>query len=232
MANFVIIGGSSGIGKSTVDLLKSQGHNVYASYNNNPPSSAPSSNYFHLNVNGEFPNPDFLPETIDGLVYCPGSIVLKPFHRLKPEDFKTDYELQVIGAVRSIQWLLPKMRNSNGASIVLFSTVAARQGFNFHSLVSSSKAALEGLTVALAAEYAPQIRVNAIAPSLTDTALADRFLNTEQKKEMHQKNNPMKRIGRPEDLANMAAFLLSSSASWVNGQILHVDGGKSTLQTN
>ena len=117
------------------------------------------------------------------------------------------------------------------SSIVLFSTVAVQAGFNFHSQVSMSKGAIEGLTKALSAEFAPTIRVNAIAPGLTDTPLASKLLNTPEKKEANAQKHPMKRIGAPEDLANMAAFLLSEKSSWITGQIIHVDGGMSTLNT-
>ena len=171
-----------------------------------------------------------MPETIDGLVYCPGSITLKPFSRIKPELFINDFQLQVVGAVKVLQAVLPKLKKSDKAAVLFFSTVAVQAGFNFHSLVSTSKGAIEGLTKALAAELAPKIRVNCIAPSLTDTPLAKSLLNSEAKKEANSKRNPLKRIGQAADLANMAAFLLSEKASWITGQIFAVDGGMSTLK--
>ena len=141
-----------------------------------------------------------------------------------------DYSLQVLGAVKTIQGVVSKLKSTENASIVLFSTVAVQTGLPFHSQVSASKGAIEGLTKALAAEYAPKIRVNCIAPSLTDTPLAASLVNNEQKREANAQRHPLKRIGKAEDLAHMAAFLLSDKASWISGQILHVDGGYSTLK--
>jgi NAD(P)-dependent dehydrogenase (short-subunit alcohol dehydrogenase family) len=163
-------------------------------------------------------------------VYCPGSVVLKPFARIKAEDFAADYQLQVIGAVKILQTCMPKMKNAGNASVVLFSTVAVQTGFNFHSLVASSKGAVEGLTRALAAELAPRIRINCIAPSITDTPLASALLSSQEKREANAQRHPLKKIGRPEDLANLAAFLLSEKSSWITGQILHADGGMSSLK--
>jgi NAD(P)-dependent dehydrogenase (short-subunit alcohol dehydrogenase family) len=164
------------------------------------------------------------------LPYCPGSINLRPFERIKPIDFEIDYKLQVIGAIKIIQAVLPKLKKAENASIVLFSTVAVQSGFPFHTQVAASKGAIEGLTKALAAEYAPKIRVNCIAPSLTDTPLAANLLNNDQKKEANAARHPLKRIGAAEDIAHIAAFLLSEKASWITGQIMHVDGGMSSLK--
>jgi len=138
--------------------------------------------------------------------------------------------LQVLGAINVIQQLLPRLKQSGDASIVLFSTIAVQLGFNFHSQVSVSKGAIEGLTKSLAAEFAPSIRVNAIAPSLTNTPLASKFLNSPEKITAQVQNNPMKRIGEAKDIAEMAAFLLSEKTSWITGQILHVDGGYSSVK--
>lgn len=145
-------------------------------------------------------------------------------------DFQTDYQLQVLGAIQSIQSALPALKKSKQASVVLFSTVAVQQGLPFHSLVSASKGAIEGLTRALAAEFAPKIRVNAIAPSLTDTPLAENLLNSDAKREANAARHPLKRVGEATDIAHMAAFLLSDNASWISGQVLHVDGGISSLR--
>lgn len=161
----------------------------------------------------------------------PGSINLLPFHRFKAEDFIQDYQLQAVGAVKVIQAVLPKLKKSEQASIILFSTVAVQSGYTFHSQVAASKGAIEGLTKSLAAEFAPQIRVNAIAPSLTQTPLAAKLLNTEQKMEANANRHPLKRIGLPDDIAQMAIFLLSEKSSWVTGQILHVDGGMSSIKS-
>jgi NAD(P)-dependent dehydrogenase (short-subunit alcohol dehydrogenase family) len=231
MKHYLVIGASSGIGKELAGFLVRSGHQVFGTYFNHQMISGEDSQEYHfLDVNEKELNFDYLPEILDGLVYCPGSINLKPFHRIKPEEFMEDYQLQVIGAVKSIQAALPRLKKSGKASIVLFSTVAVQSGFNFHSQVSSSKGAIEGLTRALAAELAPSIRVNCIAPSLTDTPLAEKLLNTEDKKGANAQRHPLKRIGAPEDLAHMAEFLLSEKSSWITGQVLHVDGGISTLK--
>ena len=167
---------------------------------------------------------------IDGLAYCVGSIQLKPFHRFTEEDFIRDYQLQVLGAVKVIQEILHKLKQSSSPSIVLFSTVAVQTGFTFHSLVSASKGAIEGLTKALAAELSPKIRVNCIAPSITQTPLAGALLNTEEKITANGQRHPLGRIGQPNDIAELAAFLLSEKSSWITGQIMHIDGGISTIK--
>ncbi len=232
MQNYLIIGGSGGIGQELSKQLALAGFQVTATFNQNEPViKNPNLRYYHLNVLDENSSLDFLPDELDGLVYCPGSINLKPFERIKPEDFETDYKLQVIGAIKIIQLALSRLKKSKNASVVLFSTVAVQAGFSFHTQVAASKGALEGLTKALAAEYAPKIRVNCIAPSLTDTNLAASLLNNDQKKEANALRHPLKRIGTAEDIANMAAFLLSEKASWITGQIFHIDGGMSTLKT-
>ena len=170
------------------------------------------------------------PEQLDGLVYCPGNISLKPFNRFSSADFQQDFQLQVLGAISCIQNALPALKKSANASVVLFSTVAVQQGLPFHSLVSTSKGAIEGLTRALAAELAPSVRVNAIAPSLTNTPLAENLLNSDAKREANAARHPLKRVGEAKDIAAMAAFLHSEQASWISGQIMHVDGGISALR--
>jgi NAD(P)-dependent dehydrogenase (short-subunit alcohol dehydrogenase family) len=178
----------------------------------------------------ENPNFDFLPDTFDGLVYCPGNISLRPFARIKSEDFMADFNLQVLGAIRCIQAVLPRLKNSENASIVLFSTVAVQLGLGFHSQVAVSKGAIEGLTRALAAELAPKIRVNCIAPSLTDTPLAASLLSSEEKREANAQRHPLKKIGTTQDIANMVEFLVTDKSSWMSGQILHLAGGMSSLK--
>lgn len=231
MANYLIIGGSSGIGQALTNQLADAGHQVYATYCKNKIES--ENNFIHynyLNVLDENISLDFLPDSLNALIYCPGSINLKPFERIKPNDFAADYNLQVIGSIKIIQLVISKLKNTENASIVFFSTVAVQTGLPFHSQVSASKGAIEGLTKALAAEYAPKIRVNCIAPSLTDTPLTASLLNSEQKREANSQRHPMKKIGSAKNIADMAEFLISEKAAWITGQILHVDGGMSSLK--
>ena len=231
MENYLIIGASSGIGKQLAVQLANSGNRVYGTYFKNETQSENERISYHpLNVTDETISLDFLPEELAGVVYCPGSIQLRPFERIKPQDFINDYNLQVIGAIKVLQQAASKLKQSEHASVVLFSTVAVQTGLPFHTQVSASKGAIEGLTKALAAEYAPKIRVNCIAPSLTDTPLAASLLNTDQKKEANALRHPLKRVGSAEDIANLAEFLLSQKSSWITGQIMHVDGGISSLK--
>lgn len=231
MSNYLIIVASSGIGKALALKLADDGHQVYGTYHKNEiHADNPLLHYYPLNVLDESMVLDFLPDTLNGLIYCPGSINLRPFERIKPADFLNDFQLQVVGAIKVIQAVAPKLKISDNAAIILFSTFAVQTGLQFHSQVSASKGAIEGLTKALAAEYAPRIRVNCIAPSLTDTPLAASLLNSDQKRESNAQRHPLKRIGTTEDIVNMVEFLLSSKAGWITGQIMHVDGGISTLK--
>ncbi len=230
MGNFLIIGGSSGIGSAIIDLLVAEGHRVFATYNSHPKESKEDISFFQYDAVNDDLDTSSIPEKLDGLVYCPGSINLKPFTSFSTDDFIEDYQVSVTGAVKIIQKVLPHLKQSDQASIVLFSTVAVQGGFNFHSLVSSSKGAIEGLTRALAAEFAPNIRVNAIAPSLTDTPLAGKLLSNDQRRGTLSDQNPMKRIASAKDIAQAAYYLLKSDSSYVTGQILHVDGGMSIIK--
>ncbi len=176
---------------------------------------------------------DGLPSIDDplaGFVYCPGSINLKPFSGLNCEDFRGDLELNLIGAVRCLRHYQSNLQASDSAAVVLFSSVAVQTGLTYHSIVSSSKGAVEGLTRALAAEWAPTIRVNAIAPSITDTDLAQRLLRDSKKRNAAADRHALKRVGNPEDIAQMAVFLLSDKAAWITGQVIHVDGGMSAIK--
>ena len=226
--NYLVIGAGSGIGQALKDSLLEKGHKVWATYNQSFIPSAENLTSFQLDVSSSEINVD-LPEVLDGFVYCPGAINLAPFHRLKSEDFLKDYELQVIGAIKTLQHALPALKKGKG-SIVFFSTVAVGTGFNYHSCVSSSKGAIEGLTRSLAAEFAPNLRVNCIAPSLVDTPLAEKFINSEAKKEANAKRHPLNRIGIISDIVQGTEFLLNKENSWITGQILKIDGGISSLK--
>ncbi len=230
MKNFLIIGHSSGVGNALTKILCKDAK-VYGTYNTNKvnfENEQVQSTY--LNVLDETHDFSFLPDTLDALVYCPGAINLKPFTRTKPDEFLNDYKLQVIGAVRCIQACLPKLKNSENASIVLFSTVAVTLGFNFHSIVGTNKGAIQGLTKSLAAELAPKISVNCIAPSITNTPLASSLLSTPEKIEANAQRHPLKRIGTAEEIASMAAYLLSENGKWITGQIFNIDGGLSSIK--
>jgi NAD(P)-dependent dehydrogenase (short-subunit alcohol dehydrogenase family) len=230
MGNYLVVGASSGMGQAIANQLVKEGHQVYATYHTHTLPSGENLNAFQLNVLDDQLNLSNLPESMDGLVYCPGAINLRPFARIQANDFVEDFNLQVTGAIKVIQASLPALKKSGNASIILFSTVAVQLGLNFHTQVAVSKGAIEGLTKALSAELAPTIRVNCIAPSLTDTPLAASLLNTEQKVEANAQRHPLKRIGTANDIAEMACFLLSNKSSWITGQILHVDGGMSTVK--
>ena len=229
MKNIVIIGGSSGIGLELVKLFEANRWNVISTYFSNPVMDRASVRYFQFSALDDTIDAMNFPECIDGLIYCPGIINLKQFHRTSAEQFVEDFKIQVLGAIKTIQALLPNLKKSDQASIVLFSSVAASRGFKYHSLVSSSKGAIEGLAKSLAAEFAPNIRVNVIAPSITDTPLAENFLNSENKREFHKKSNPLDKFASTSDIAEMAYYLLSEKSSFITGQTLHVDGGFSTI---
>jgi len=230
-STYLIIGASSGIGKALALHIAESGGHVFGTYNTHETQSDhPNIEYHHLNVLEEGNTLGFVPDVLTGLIYCPGTINLRPFQRITPSDFLHDYNLQVVGAVRVIQAVAKRLLASDNASITLFSTIAVHTGLPFHSQVAASKGAIEGLTRALAAEYAPKIRVNCIAPSLTDTPLASSLLNTEQKRLASAQRHPLKRVGTVDDIVSAVDYLTSNKASWVTGQILHVDGGLSTLR--
>ncbi len=231
MKNILIIGGSSGIGASLIEKFKNDSnYQVISTFNRGNVSTGENIKTFKLDVLSENLDISILPEVIDGVVYCPGSINLLPFHRIKLDAFRADFELQVMGAIKVIQTILPHLKKSLSASIVFFSTVAVQSGFNFHTQVAASKGAIEGLTRSLAAELAPKIRVNAIAPSLTDTPLASKLLGTDEKKRANAERHPLKKIGTSENIADVAQFLLSEKSQWMSGQIMAIDGGISTLR--
>ena len=226
--NYLIIGGNSGIGESIANLLNDSENHLFLASRNKGDLQGDNINFqeFDVTKDGELE----LPDTLDGLVYCPGTINLKPFHRLKEEDFLNDFKINHLGAVKVIQQALKALKKSDNASIVLFSTVAVQTGLSFHTSVASAKGAIEGLGISLAAELAPKIRVNVIAPSLTDTPLASQLLSSDDKKQANADRHPLKRIGTTTDIAKAAKFLLSEDASWVTGQVLTIDGGIGSLR--
>ncbi|WP_289024617.1 SDR family oxidoreductase [uncultured Salegentibacter sp.] len=225
--NILLIGGSTGIGLEISNQLVKENNVIVASRNKG-------------DLNKEIKHLEFdvledniedleLPDEIHGLVYCPGSINLKPFKMLKHKDFEEEINLNFLGLVKVVQAVMPKLKKAENASLVFFSTVAVKVGMPFHTSVAAAKGAIEGFAKALAAEYAPTLRVNVIAPSLTDTPLAGKLLSNDSKKEKMSERHPLKRIGNTKDIANAAIFLLSEQNSWITGQIIGVDGGLSTL---
>ena len=224
MKNILIIGGSSGIGAALANQLNQDGQQVLTA------CRRPTS-YRHQTYDVSASSPLQIPEPLDGLVYCPGSINLKPFHRLTVDEMLDEYRLNALGAATCIQQALPALKKSASASIVLFSTVAVQTGLPFHASIAMAKGAIEGLTRSLAAELSPGIRVNAIAPSLTDTPLSENLTNTEQKRQASADRHPLKRIGAPEEIASLAGWLLSDASRFITGQILHADGGMGSVRT-
>ena len=221
MNKIIIIGGSKGIGNAIVKSLLPS-HKVI-----NISRTSPEEKHDHLVHYSCDVLLDELPELTeaDGLVYCPGSINLKPINRLSVDDFKNDFEINVLGAVRVIQKYLPILKKGNNPSIVLFSTVASKLGMPFHSSVAASKSAVEGLTKSLGAELAPAVRINAIAPTVTDTDLASKLLRNDRMIENMKERHPLKKYLQPSEVADMATFLLSDKASSLSGQVFEMDCG-------
>jgi NAD(P)-dependent dehydrogenase (short-subunit alcohol dehydrogenase family) len=230
---FVVIGGSKGIGLDITRLLTQSNQRVTVVSRSMPASSELKAvRHVPLDITRDDIDASSLPDRIQGLVYCPGSIRLRPFHRFKAEDFLSDLEINLLGAVKAIQACLPGLKRADGpGSIVLFSTVAVKTGMPFHASIASAKGAIEGLTRSLAAEFAPRIRVNAIAPSLTDTSLTKALLSDDGKRAAAAERHPLKRVGSPADIAAAAKFLLDDAASWITGQIIAVDGGMGAIRT-
>ena len=223
-----MIGGSYGIGLPLVKILNKE-FNVHVACRTNDQLQTENVNFIKFDaLNDEFDN-SLIPDEIHGFVYLPGSINLRPFKGLSVEAFKQDLEINLISLIKVLKTVMPKLVAADNSSIVLMSTVAVQRGMPFHSSVSASKGAIEGLTKSLAAEYAPKIRVNAVAPSIVDTPLANRFLNNDLKIEKSAQKHPMKRVGNSADIAETINFLLSEKSSWMTGQIIGVDGGTSTL---
>ncbi|MFM7497907.1 MAG: SDR family NAD(P)-dependent oxidoreductase [Bacteroidota bacterium] len=230
----LVVGASSGIGAELTRQLLDQGAEVIAWGRQHPEQTGWGSKVqfapWDVMSGTEAPTSS-LPEKLHGLVYLPGSIPLKPFHRTSPDDFRQTLEINFLGAVRAIQAALPALKGSGDASVVLMSTVASRIGMPFHSAIASAKAAIEGLTLSLASEYAAQgLRFNAVAPSLTRTPLAQNLLSTPEKAEASARRHPLGRVGEAGDPAALVRFLLSPEAGWMTGQVVGVDGGLGNLK--
>ena len=230
--NILVVGGSSGIGFSLVNILAANRAEVY-NISRSPSAEWPA-NVHHqsLDILGDVSSMSSqLPEQLHGLVYSVGSINLKPFARLTEDDFLNDYRINVIGAAKIIQQSLKALKNAGGASVVLISSVAAKVGLGFHTSIAAAKGGLEGFALSLAAELAPQnIRVNVVAPSLTDTPLAQSLLNSPEKKEAAGKRHPLGKFGKSTDIASAIAFLLSDDSAWITGQVIGIDGGLGSLK--
>lgn len=228
--NYIIVGGSSGIGfEITKQLSEAGNHVTVLSRSKGEIDSLSNVSHVAYDVTSDS-SPDINLDIIDGFAYCPGTINLKPFHGLKSEDFQEDFSINVLGAVKTLQPIIKQLKKNENASIVFFSTVAVQQGMPFHSSVAASKGALEGITRSLAAELAPKVRVNCIAPSVTDTPLASRILSSEEKKENSGKRHALNRVGTAKEVAKLATFLLSDDSSWMTGQIIGLDGGMSAVR--
>ena len=232
--NILVVGGSSGIGLSLVRSLALNGATVYNISRTEHQDWPQGIRHLGLDVLDDLgAMADFLPEKLHGLVYSVGSITLKPFSRLTEEDFLNDYKINVLGAARTIQQSVKQLKNAAGSSIVLLSSVAAKTGMPYHASVAAAKAAVEGMGLSLAAEFAAhQIRVNVVAPSLTDTPLAKNLLNSAEKREASANRHPLSKIGQPEDISSLIAFLLSDHSNWITGQVIGVDGGLGKLKTS
>ena len=225
----LLIGGSYGIAKAVVASLHNEANLIVASRTNDELNDY---NVTHIPFDANTDTLDItaLPEKIDGFVFGPGSINLRPFKMLSPEAYLEDFNINFMALVKCLKTIMPLF--NEGASLVFFSTVAVKTGMPFHTSVSAAKGAIEGFAKSLAAEYAPKLRVNVVAPSLTNTPLAKRLLNNDAKKEKMADRHPLKNYGEPEDVAQTAVFLLSDKSKWITGQIIGVDGGISTLNLN
>ncbi|MGB3149042.1 MAG: SDR family oxidoreductase [Maribacter sp.] len=229
MKNILLIGGSQGIGNTIVEQLK-ENHNLFVASRTNESLNHPNIKHISFDVTADQLDVSQLPETIDGFVYCPGTINLKPFKMMSLDTFETDMHLNFFSLVKVVKDIIGKM--SDNSSMVFFSTIAVGTGMPFHTSVAAAKGAIEGFSKSMAAEYAPKTRINVIAPSLVDTPLAGRLLNNDKKREAMGERHPLKRVGKTEDIANIAVFLLSDKSSWMTGQVVGVDGGLSTLNIN
>jgi len=227
--NILIIGASSDIGLEICKLANADGHNIYATSRDDVNANN-FDNFIQLDPNKSLDVLDDLPENIDGLVYCPGTINLRSLQRLTLEDIKNEMEVNFYGAFNIIKKVLPNLKKNDGASVVLFSTVAVKTGMPMHSSIAAAKGAVEGLAKSLAAELAPRVAINCIAPSIVDTKLAANILSTDERKQASADRHPLKTIGSINSIANSAYFLLQAKENWISGQIFRPDGGLSALK--
>jgi len=221
MKTTIVIGGSKGIGNAILNKLLNHSKVINISRTT---LETQDPNLIHLTCDI---TKDDLPEidSIDNLIYCPGSINLKPISRLSLDDFKNDFEINVLGAVKAIQKYLPILKKSSNPSILLFSTVATKLGMPFHASIATAKSGIEGLVKSLGAEFAPHIRINAIAPTVTNTPLASKLLRNDKMVENITERHPLKKFLNPDEVADMAEFLLSNKAASISGQIFQMDCG-------
>ncbi|MEM9281971.1 MAG: SDR family oxidoreductase [Verrucomicrobiota bacterium] len=227
---YLVIGGSSGVGLSLVNQLASKGNEVLVACRDGSALAGTDRVSFQEFDATQQDASLELPETLDGLAYCPGSINLKPFQRISDEDFQAELEVNYLGAVRSIRLAHPALKKSGNAAILLYSTVAVQTGLPFHASIAGAKGAIEGLTRSLAAELSPSIRVNCLALSLTDTPLAENLLNSDEKRKAAAERHPLKRVGDPDEVAQASYFLLGEESGFITGQVIQIDGGLSSLK--
>ena len=221
MKNILIVGGSKGIGEQVLNELITE-NNVINLSRSVPSQSNPNLSNYNIDIlRDELPDL----EQLDAIVYCPGSINLKPISRLSLQDFRDDFEINVIGAIKTIQKYLPLLKKSTNSSVVLFSTVATKLGMPYHASVSASKSAIDGLVKTLGAKLAPRIRVNAVAPTITKTDLASKFLRNDKAIENMIERHPLKKILSPNEVAMMVKFLISDDSSSISGQTFNLDAG-------
>jgi len=232
--NFIIAGGSKGIGLQLVNQLRPFADRVVV-YSRTRDDLDVSGNVRHHAVDfaGDPIELPELPDVIHGLAYCPGTINLRSFRGLKEEDFRSDLEVNFFGAIRCLQACMTGLKKGsaeNRSAVVLFSTVAVGTGMPMHASIAAAKGAVEGLAKSLAAEWAPKIRVNCLAPALTETPLAANFFGTEEKRQAMEARHPLGRIGTAAEVASLAKFLLCKESDWITGQTFGIDGGLSTLK--
>ena len=226
--NILVIGGNSSIGQEVIMLANSQGDNVIAT--SRSLIDIPLKNFIQLDPNDDLSGLDTLPDSIDALLYCPGSISLKSIQRMDISDVREDFRINVEGAFNIIKKVLPNLKKDDGASVVFISSVAAKNGMTFHSSIAASKAALEGFARSLASELAPRVAINCVAPSLTNTPMAEHLLNNEKKLQSSEERHPLNTIGDPARIAGVIYNLFSAKDNWITGQTINVDGGLSTLR--